>query len=109
MLEASGLISVYCDFINRVPCRSNQTPSASPTFMVASMSIGARAERPLGLHRGARPAAVPAPASAAFCYVVDLAHGFVELLDPKALLFAERINVGHDNGDTLESNAPFGQ
>jgi hypothetical protein len=107
MLEASGLISVYCAFINRVPCRSNQTPSASPTFTVASVSIGARGERPLGLHRGARPAAVPAPPAPR--YFVDLAHGFVELLDPKALLFAARINVRHDSGDTLESNAPFGQ
>jgi hypothetical protein len=58
------------------------------------------AEWPLGLHGDAQPAAVLAPTSAAFLlgHFFDPAHNFVELLDPKALLFAGRINVGHDSG-----------
>jgi len=39
--------------------------------VVASVSIGDRAERPLGLHRDARPAAVLAPTGAAFCWVIS--------------------------------------
>jgi hypothetical protein len=51
--------------------RKQSDPKRVPTFIVASVSIGFRAEWTLGLHRDARPAAVLAPTSAAFCWVIS--------------------------------------